>query len=337
MTATDIVSTDVIKMNAVIFSEYGSPDVLKATQVDKPVPGDDEVLIKILASSVNAGDWHLLRGEPFLVRLMFGLFRPRQQILGADLSGKIVAVGKNVHDFKVGDEIFGDISNDGFGTFAEYVAVSPTRLAAKPAGLSFEAAAAVPEAAVTALQSLRDHGKLQPGQKVLVNGASGGVGSFAVQIAKALGAEVTAVGSGNKMAMLESLGADTIIDYRQEDVTQNGKQYDLIIDAAAFRPVSDFIGSLTKSGTYVLVGGSTERLFKAMLAGLWYSLTGRKKIKTFLANPNRKDLEFLTEIIEAGKIKPAIDTVYPLASVAEGIRDLEERRVKGKVVIKINQ
>ena len=231
-------------MQAIVYHNYGSPDVLKLEEVQKPVPQDDEVLVKVVAASAAAGDWHLLRAKPFLVRFMYGLLKPKYKILGADVAGRVEAVGRNVTQFQPGDEVFGDLSNCGFGAFAEYVAAPETALALKPTNLTFEEAAAVPVSAVTALLGLR-HGQIQPGQKVLINGASGGVGTFAVQIAKAFGAEVTAVCSTGKVELVRSLGADHVIDYTQADFTQNGERYDLILAANGYQPLAAYQRALS--------------------------------------------------------------------------------------------
>ena len=227
-------------MKAIVCTKYGSPDVLKFEEVQKPVPGDDEVLIKVHAAAANAGDWHLMRADPFMIRLMYGLQKPKHEILGTDVAGCVEAIGKNVTQFQPGDEVFGNMSSPGFGAFAEYVCAPENSIALKPSNITFENAAAVPSAAGTALQALRDKGQIQSGQKVLINGASGGVGTFAVQIAKAFGAEVTAVCSTGNMEMVRSIGADHVIDYTKEDFTQNGQQYDLIIAAYGYHPISDY-------------------------------------------------------------------------------------------------
>jgi NADPH:quinone reductase-like Zn-dependent oxidoreductase len=319
-------------MKAIVSEKYGSPDVLKFEEIQTPIPGDNEVLIKVQAAAANAGDWHLLRGEPFLVRLMFGLLKPKIKILGADVAGQVEAVGANVTQFQPGDEVFGDLSDSGFGAFAEYVVAPEDAVALKPTGLTFEEVAAVPSAATTALQGLRDQGQVQSGKKVLVNGASGGVGSFAVQIAKSFGAEVTGVCSTRNVDMVRSLGADHIIDYTQQDFTQNGHRYDLIIDAAAYRPISDNERVLSSEGIYVMVGGATARLFQVMLR----SMTGNKKVATFIKKTNQKDLIFLKELLEAGKVAPIIDRRYPLNEAPEAIRYLEKGHARGKVVITVN-
>ncbi|NJM96168.1 MAG: NAD(P)-dependent alcohol dehydrogenase [Phormidesmis sp. RL_2_1] len=323
-------------MKAIVQSEYGPADVLRLAEVAMPICDDDGVLVKVKAASVNAGDWHLMKGDPFLARPMFGgLLKPKIKTLGFDIAGRVEAVGKNVIQFCSGDEVYGDISDYGFGAFAEYVCVPAVALAPKPTALTLEQAAAIPGAAMTALQALRDQGQLRPQQRVLVNGASGGVGSFAVQIAKALGAEVTAVCSTRKVDMVRSLHPDHILDYTKTDITQTGQSYDLIVDAAAYRSVFDYFSILKPEGTYVLIGGSTARLFQAMLLSLWFSKPHRRQIKSFIVKPNQADLLFLKELIEAGKIKPFIDRTYALSEVPMAIRQLEQRQVRGKAVIQI--
>ena len=329
--------TDTLTMKAIVCTKYGSPDVLQLEEVKKPTPGDDEVLIKVYAASVNAGDWHLMRADPCLVRLAFGLFKPRHKILGADIAGRVEAVGRNVTQFQAGDEIFGDISGHGFGAFAEFACVDENALALKPAGMTFEEAAAVPSAAVTALQGLRDKGKIQAGQKVLINGASGGVGTFAVQIAKALGANVTAVCSTGKMDTVHAMGADQVIDYTQEDFTQNGKRYDLILAVNGYHPIADYKHSLSPRGIYVTSGGSMAQMFQAMLLGPWMSNKEGKRMGNFLVKPNQNDLLFMKQLVESGKVTPVIDRRYPLSEVADAIRYLEQGHARGKVVITMKQ
>jgi 2-desacetyl-2-hydroxyethyl bacteriochlorophyllide A dehydrogenase len=322
-------------MNAVVYTHYGSPDVLQLKEVAKPTPKDDEVLIKIRAASVGAGSWHLLRGKPFLVRLSSGLSRPKHPILGADIAGRVEQVGKNVTQFKIGDEVFGDLSKCGFGGFAEYVNAPENALVLKPTNLTFEQAAAVPVAAVTALQGLRDKGNIQAGQKVLINGASGGVGMFAVQLAKAFGAEVTAVCSTKNVDMVRTLGADHVIDYSKEDFTKNGQQYDLILAANGNRSIFEYRRALAPRGRYVMSGGSNSQFLQATLLGPLLSMTGSKKMLSLLAKPNQKDLAFIKELLEAGKLTPVLDRDYQLSQVPEAIRYLEEKHPKGKVIIKI--
>ena len=320
-------------MKAIVYTQYGSPDVIQFKEVETPTPKDNEVLIKVHAASVNAGDWHYLRGTPLLFRLSAGLLKPKNIFLGADVAGRVEAVGRDVTQFQPGDEVFGDLSEAGRGTFAEYVCASEQALALKSANISFEEAAAVPVAAVTALQGLRKGG-IQPGQKVLINGASGGVGTFAVQIAKSFGAEVTAVCSTKKVDMVRSIGANHVIDYTRQDFSQNGQRYDLILAANGYRPISDYKRALSPAGTYVMSGGATAQMFEAMLLGPWMSRNGQK-MGNLLAGPNNKDLHFVKELIEAGKVIPVIDRCYPLSEVADAIRYLEEGHVQGKVVITV--
>jgi NADPH:quinone reductase-like Zn-dependent oxidoreductase len=323
-------------MRAIVYEEYGSPDVLNFQEVEKPAPMEDEVLVKVHAASVNAADWHLLRADPFLVRLMgFGLLRPKYKILGADVAGRVEAVGTNVSQFQPGDEIFGDLSGDGFGSFAEYVCAIEDVLALKPADTSFEEAAAVPLAAVTALQGLRNKAQVRQGQKVLINGASGGVGTFAVQIAKSFGAEVTGVCSTSKVDMVRSLGADHVIDYTQEDFTKNGQHYDLILAANGYHPISDYKRALSPEGTYVMTGGSGAQMFQSMTLGPILSMNGNKKLGNLSMKANKGDLIFMKGLLEAGEVTPVIDRSYPLSEVPEAMRYLEEGHARGKVVITV--
>ena len=323
-------------MRAILWTKYGPPDVLQLNEVEKPIPKDNEVLIKVHTASVNALDWHLLRGEPFLVRLVGqGLLKPNNTILGADIAGRVEAVGGNVKQFKPGDDLFGDISERGWGGFAEYVCAGENALVLKPANISFEEAAAVPLAAVTALQGLRDKGQIQPGQKVLINGAGGGVGTFAVQIAKSFGAEVTAVCSTRKLDMVRSIGADQVIDYTREDFTKNGQRYDLILAVNGYHPISAYKGVLSSKGIYVATGGSMAQIFQAMLLGPWMSIIGNKKMGSSMTKSNQKDLVFMRELIEAGKVMPVIDRRYPLSEVADAMRYLEKGHAQGKVVITV--
>jgi len=323
-------------MKAIVYLKYGSPDVLELKEVEKSIPKDNEVLVKVHAASLNAYDWHLLTADIFLVRLMGGgLLKPKNQILGADLAGQVEAVGRNVKQFQPGDEVFGDLSGCGSGGFAEYVSVPENVLALKPANLTFEETAAVPMAAVTALQGLRDKGQIQPGQKVLIHGASGGVGTFAVQIAKSFGAEVTAVCSTRNVDLARSMGADQVIDYTKEDFTQNEQRYDLILAANGYHSLSDYKRALSPKGIYVMTGGSMAQIFQAMLLGPWISMTGSKKMGALSAEPNQKDLVFMKELLEAGKVVPVIDRRYPLSKVAEALRYLGEGHAQGKVVITV--
>jgi len=323
-------------MKAIVYEKYGPPEVLQLKEVEKPTPKDNEVLIKVYAASANAVDWRAMRGKPIFFRLEMGLSKPKWSILGADIAGRVEAVGSNVTKFQPGDEIFGDIGDHGFGGFAEYVSAPEKVLALKPTNMTYEEAAAVPLTAVTALQGLRDKGQIQPGQKVLINGASGGVGTFAVQIAKSYGTEVTGVCSTKKMDTTLSIGADHAIDYTKEDFTKNGQQYDLIFDVAANRSASEYLRALSPNGICVVVGFSTisHMVFQVGVLGSLMSMTGSKKIGTMgSAVPDQKDLIFIKELIETGKVVPVIDRRYPLSETAEAIRYLEAGHAKGKVVI----
>jgi len=319
-------------MKAVVHTEYGSPDVLELKEVERPIPKDNEVLVKAHAASVNAADWHTMRADPWFIRLMGGGFlRPKKTILGFDIAGRVEAVGRNVKQLHPGDEVFGVCS---MGGFAEYACARENALALKPASMTFEEAAAVPVAAITALQGLRDKGQIQQGQKVLINGASGGVGTFAVQIAKSFDAFVTAVCSTRNLDMVRSIGADQVIDYTQEDFTKSGQRYDLIFAANGYHPILDYKRALSPRGIYIVAGGSMAQFFQAMLFGPWISMTGSKKMGSMgIAKPNKKDLVLITELIEAGKVAPVIDRRYPLSEVAEAIQYLEEGHARGKVVI----
>ncbi|MEH7544509.1 MULTISPECIES: NAD(P)-dependent alcohol dehydrogenase [Bacillaceae] len=322
-------------MRAIVYNEYGPPDVLKLTEVEKPVPVDNQVLVKIHAASVNYGNLVLLKGEPFLARFAFGLLKPKYSIPGGDIAGQVEAVGKDVTHFQPGDEVFGDLSGCGWAGFAEYVSVPEKALVLKPVNLSFEEAAAVPMAGVTALQSLRDKGKIQPGQKVLINGASGGVGTFAVQIAKALGADVTGVCSTRNLDILESIGADHCLDYTKESFTEKTERYDLILGVNGGLPLSDYKRALNPNGIFVHVGGSSSQMFQAMALGPLISMIGSKKIGSFLQRANQQDLIYMKELVESGKVKPVIDRCYKLSEVPNAFRYFEEGHAQGKVVITI--
>lgn len=318
-------------MKAIVYEKYGSPDVIELKEVEKPVPKDEEVLIKVYAASVNAYDWHFLSADIFLIRLMGGgLLRPKNTRLGADIAGRVETVGRNTQQFQPGDEVFGEISHGGF---AEYVSGPERVLALKPANLSFEAAAAVPMAALTALQGLRDVGQIKPGQKVLIQGAAGGVGTFAVQLAKYFGAEVTAVCSTRNLDQARSIGADHVIDYTKEDFTKNGQPYDLILGVNGYHPISAYRRALTPKGIYVMAGGTPAQIFEAMLLGPWMSKTGGKKMGGVSAKVDQNDLSFLKGLLEAGKIVPVIDRRYPLSETAEALRYLGGGHARGKVVI----
>lgn len=322
-------------MKAIVNETYGLPDVLQLKEVPKPTPRYDEVLVKIIAAAANAADWHLLRPDPFLVRLEMGLFKPNKTILGGDIAGVVEAVGAGVTMFKSGDAVYGDLSGCGMGGYAEYVSVPERYLAMKPTNLSFEQAAAIPMAGITALQGLRDAGKVQAGQKVLINGASGGVGTFAVQIAKVLGAEVTAVCSTGKVEMVRSLGADYVIDYKKEDFTLGSEKYDLIVAANGYHTLGQYRRVLRPHGIYVMIGGTNAQIFQALLLGPLLSMMGRQQFKTVVAKPNRADLDLMRALVEEGKVTPMIDRRYPLSEVAEAIRYLERGHAQGKVVINV--
>jgi NADPH:quinone reductase-like Zn-dependent oxidoreductase len=325
-------------MKAVVRTRYGSPEVLQSKEVEQPVLQDDEVLVRVRAASINASDWHAMRGKPIRTP-RGGLRKPNDPRLGGDLAGRVEAVGRNVTRFRVGDDIFGIVH----GAFAEYVCVPEDGvITRKPADLTFEEAAAIPVAAITALQALRDKGRIQPGQQVLIQGASGGVGTFAVQIAKALGAEVTAVCGARHMEQARALGADYVIDYTQEDFTRkSGKQrrrYDLILAVSGYHPIFAYRRALRPGGRYVLVGASAHvfrALFQALLLGPMISKLGSKTLGAFVANPTLQDLLFVKELLEAGKVAPVIDRQYPFSETAEAIRYLEEGHASGKIVITI--
>ncbi len=318
-------------MKAAVYTRYGPPDVVQITDVEKPAPKDNEVLIRVRAASVNPLDWHFMRGTPHIVRLGAGLRRPKVTRLGVDLAGQVEAVGRNVTQCKSGDEVFGACR----GAFAGYVCAVEGKLAPKPANLSFEDAAAVPVAALSALQGLRDKGRIQRGHKVLVDGASGGVGTFAVQIAKSFGAEVTAVCSTRNVETARSIDADHVIDYTREDFTKNGQRYDLILAANAYHSIFDYRRALSQDGTYVMVGGGGVQILQALLLGPLLSLIGGRKMCFVSAKINKKDLVFLKDLLETGKVVPVIDRRYPLSAVAEALRYLEEGHAQGKVVITV--
>ncbi|MGH9164248.1 MAG: NAD(P)-dependent alcohol dehydrogenase, partial [Acidimicrobiales bacterium] len=317
---------------------YGSPDnVLELADIDKPVVRDGDVLVRVHAASLNSADWHLVRGEPYIARLRLGLRTPRDTVLGCDVAGQVEAVGKDVTTFRPGDEVFGSAFAHGGGALAEYARLSEGLLTLKPASLSFEDAAAVPLAALTALQGLRDHGRIESGHKVLIIGASGGVGTFAVQIARGFGAEVTGVCSTRNVDMVRSIGADHVIDYTLGDYTQRAQRYDLIFQLAGTRSASDCRRSLTSKGTLVLVSGESGgrwigpvgRIIRAVLVSPFVS----QKLTSFTVRPNSKDLQTVKELVEAGKVTPVIDRTHRLTEVPEAIRYLEEGHTQGKVVV----
>jgi NADPH:quinone reductase-like Zn-dependent oxidoreductase len=322
-------------MKAIVYEKYGQPEVLQLKEVEKPTPRENEVLVKVHAASINAADWHLLTADIFLVRLEIGLFKPKFNILGADVAGRVEAVGKNVKQFKPGDAVFGDIFLQGSGSLAEYASAPESALALKPSNLSFEEAAAAPLAAVTALQGLRDSGQIQPGQKVLIQGAAGGVGTFAVQIAKSFGAEVTAVCSARNMEMARSLGADHVIDYAKEDFTQSRKRYDLILAANGYHPIADYKRSLTPRGIYVMAGGKPAQMFQALLLGSLMSEKDGRKMKVLSAKTTQQDLLAIKELLKTGRVKPMIDKRFLLHETPEALRYLGTGHARGKIVISV--
>jgi NADPH:quinone reductase-like Zn-dependent oxidoreductase len=324
-------------MKAIVCTQYGSADTLRLVDVAKLSPKDNEVLVKVFAVGLNSADTKLLEGKPFILRLMGnGLFSPKIKILGADIAGRVESVGTHVTQFKVGDAVFGDVSSGSWGGLAEYVCASENALALKPENISFEEAAAVPMAAVTALQGLRTKGKIAAGQKVLVNGASGGVGTFAVQIAKAFGAEVTAVCSTKNVENARSLGADHVIDYTKEDFTKNKLQYDLIIAANGYHTLSEYQRALTPNGTYVMTGGTTAQIFEAILIGPLKSRNNKQKFGSLAANSNLEDLKYVASLLGSRKIIPAIDRCYPLQETAEAFRYVGQGHAAGKVIITVH-
>lgn len=325
-------------MKAIVYQKYGPPDVLQLKDVTKPVPGDDEVLVRVHAASANPADWHVMRGDPFFIRLALGPLKPKHPILGADIAGRVEAVGKDVRQFQPGDEVFGNVSQSGFGAFAEYASVPEKALSPKPARLTFEQAAAVPLAALTALQGLRDKGRIRAGHKVLINGASGGVGTFAVQIAKAFGATVTAVTRTEGVDLMQSLGADRVIDYTKEDVLRHPDRYDVVFDVGATRSLGDLRRVLRPGGTLVISGGAKGRWIGPMLrplAGVLRAKLLRQRVRVYIANDTKEDFLAMKELIEDGQVRPVVDRTYTLAEAAEAIRYLESGKVKGKVVLAI--
>ncbi|MBI5351685.1 MAG: NAD(P)-dependent alcohol dehydrogenase [Chloroflexi bacterium] len=319
-------------MKTILYTEYGPPDVLQLTEVEKPTPKENQVLVKVHAASVNALDWRPFTMSPIFIRLISGLRKPRDPQMGVDIAGTVEAVGSSVTEFKPGDEVFGVAP----GAFAEYACNGESKLVLKPANVSFEEAAAVPVAALTALQGLRDIGKIQPGQKVLIDGASGGVGIFAVQIAKSYGAEVTAVCSTRNLDMVRSFGADYVIDYTREDFTKNGLRYDLILAVNGNHPILDYRRALSPQGICVVAGGPLAQVFSALLLGPVISRLGSKKhFFMGMAKSGKEDLLVLQELLEAGKVVPVIDKCYPLSKTAEAISYIIEEHARGKVIITV--
>lgn len=322
-------------MRAVIAPRYGGPDVLRLAEVPAPVPADKEVLVRVCAASVNAADWHLLRGTPFPIRFQYGLRKPSHPVLGSDFAGVVESVGSGVTRFQPGDTVFGDTSAASHGAFAEYLCAPESVLVAKPASITFEQAAAVPMAGFTALQSLRDGGALKPGHDVLIYGASGGVGTFAVQIAQALGATVTAACSATKLDQASELGANRVLDYAVTDPLRTGDRYELVLVANGKRSVFDLRRALAPGGTAVIVGGALKPIAQAAILGPVFRRTGRGSVRPFLAKTNLGDLEFLAGLLDAGTIRPVIDRTYPLAETAEAMRYVDAGHARGKVVIAV--
>jgi len=320
-------------MKAIVFTKYGQTDVLEYKETEKPVPNDDEVLIKVHAVSINDWDWGLLQGIPFPNRLLFGLLKPKNKILGSDIAGRIEAVGNNVKRFQAGDEVYGDLTGN-WGGFAEYVCACENALALKPASMTFSEAAAIPQAAMLAVQGLRLMGQIQSGQKLLINGAGGGVGTFAVQIAKLSGAEVIGVDSAGKFDMMRSIGFDQVIDYTQEDFTQNEQSYDLILDVKTNRSPLKYLRALRPNGIYVTLGGSMPRIIQTLLWRPWIAIVSNKRIRICGLEPN-KDLAYINKLFEAGKVKPVLDKAYTLSEVPEALQYFGEGKHKGKVVITV--
>lgn len=323
-------------MKAALFTQYGPPEVLQIQEVARPVPADGEVLIKVRAASVNDWDWGMVSGTPFYMRLFGGLRTPKATIPGVDVAGTVEAVGKNVQSLQPGDDVYGDLSESGFGAFAEYVCAPTKALTPKPAGMSFAEAAALPHAAALAMQGLRDVGQLQPGQKLLFNGAGGGVGTLGVQIARALSVEdITGVDSAEKAEIMRGLGYTQTIDYREEDFTANGQMYDLILDVKTNRSPFAYARALAPNGKYVTVGGASGRLIQALLLGPLVKRLHHKHIRILALKPN-KDLSYINQLFQAGKLKVVIDGPYPLAEIAQALRHFGEGRHKGKVIVSMD-
>ncbi|MEH7379135.1 NAD(P)-dependent alcohol dehydrogenase [Bacillus sp. JJ1533] len=322
-------------MKAIISERYGSPDTLKLREVATPTPKENQVLVRVHASSINYSNLVLLRGKPLPVRFVFGLRKPKYLIPGGDMAGIVEAIGENVTQFQVGDEVYGDISGSGWGAFAEYVAVDEKALALKPSNLLFTEAAAVPMAALTALQAIRDKAMIKPGQEVLLHGASGGVGTFAIQIAKTFGAEVTAVVSTRNVEIASSLGADHVIDYKKENIKNHDKTFDVIIGVNGSQSLSTYKRMLKENGVFIHVGGAESQMYQAMMLGAWYSMTGKKKFMSFLQRPKQEDLVVMKKLFEEGKVKPYIDRSYSLREIPEAFHYFEQGHSQGKVIITI--
>lgn len=321
-------------MKAIVMERYGAPDVLELRDVKKPTPSDYECLVRVHATSINDWDWGLIQGEPFVVRMMTGLFKPKRRILGCDVAGRVEAVGASVRTFQRGDEVFGDLCENGFGAFAEFVCAPEASLARKPASMTFEQAAAIPQAGMLAMQGLIDVGQIKSGQKVLINGAGGGVGTFAVQMAKLHDAEVTAIDSAGKLETLRALGADHVIDYRQEDFTKGSRRFDLILDTKTDRSPWAYARVLNRDGVYATVGGAIPRLLQALLLGPLIARLSHKQIRIVALKAN-KDLGAMIVLFESGKLAPVIDGPYKLADIAEAFRLFGAADHKGKIIVTV--
>ncbi|RAW00428.1 NAD(P)-dependent alcohol dehydrogenase [Pseudochryseolinea flava] len=319
-------------MKAICYTRYGNSEVLKFEDVPMPMPNENAVRIKVEAACINSWDWDMVRGKPFIVRA-WGLFSPKYKIPGADVAGRVDAVGAKVTKFKIGDAVFGDLANDGWGSFAEYACADEKSLALMPHGLTYEEACCIPQAGMMALQSVRDHGRLQTGQHMLFNGAGGGVGTFAVQLAKSIGAEVTIVDKADKFPLLKSLGADHCIDYTQQDFVENGLRYDLIVDVVSNRPLAAYKKSLTPTGKFLMVGGSMKAIFQAMFLSSWISSKEQKL--GMMAYEINKDLDYMARLMQERKLRAVIDTIFPLEQTCDAFAYYAAGDVKGKIVIKI--
>lgn len=323
-------------MKAIVCTKYGSPDDLQLKELAKPTPGENEVLVKVHVAALNDYDWSMVRGKPYLYRLMFGVLKPKKQIPGMEMAGKVEALGASVISFKIGDSVYGDISEYGFGSFAEYICINEKALVLKPDKMTFEEAASIPHASMLAVQGLIDVGKIKQGQSVLINGAGGGVGTFGLQLARLYGAEVTGVDSGDKLNMMKSIGFDHVIDYKKEDFTKNGKLYDLILDTKTNRSVFPYLRSLKPRGRYVTVGGYLTRLLQLFMLKGWVSRFSNKSMRIVGLKPN-KDLAYVSKLFEEGKIKPVIDGPYTLDEVPRVLQYFGDGKHKGKVLISISE
>jgi NADPH:quinone reductase-like Zn-dependent oxidoreductase len=324
-------------MKAVVYEKYGSPDVLQVKEVAMPVPKDHQILVKVKAASVNSWDWDMLTGKPYLYRLLFGLFKPKLKILGADVSGVVEAVGTKVNRFKKGDEVMGDISSETWGGFAQYVCANEQYWVLKPTSMTYEQAASIPQAATLALQGLNEHGGITQGQKVLINGAGGGAGTFAIQLAKLYGAEVTAVDHPSKLALMKSLGADHVMGYTHENYTQNGQRYDRIIDFVASQSVAKYRNALTDKGVFVMVGGKITTILQVAFLGGLFSWMSRKKIGLLVWKPNTQELEYLNTLFLEAKLTPIIHKTYPLEETAQALWEMGQATIQGKAVVKVDE